>query len=99
MLQPIMETHQIPPYPHQSIHDHEEGRVLVEVAIGTDGTVSQATVVGPSGHQRLDAAAANFVKGYWRWQPATREGKPFVTNTRVSILFKLAPKPAAPAAR
>ncbi|HET7086383.1 MAG TPA: M56 family metallopeptidase [Rhizomicrobium sp.] len=95
MLQPIMETHQLPPYPKQSLHDREEGRVLVEVTIGTDGAVSQAAVVGPSGHQRLDAAAANFVKGYWRWQPPTRAGKPVTTNTRVSVLFKLGPKPSA----
>jgi len=94
VLRPIMETHQIPPYPKQSIHDREEGRVLVEVTIGTDGTVSQAAVVKPSGHQRLDAAAANFVKGYWRWQPPIRGGKPVTTNTRVSILFQLA-KPVA----
>ncbi len=99
MLQPIMATHQIPPYPKESIGLNEEGRVLVEVKIGTDGTVSDAVVVGPSGHQRLDAAAANFVKGYWRWQPPTRAGKPAVVNTRVSILFKLAPKPKAPTAQ
>jgi len=99
VLHPIMETHQLPPYPRQSIHDREEGRVLVEVKIGTEGTVTQATVVGPSGHERLDTAAANFVKGYWRWQPPTRAGNPVTTNTRVSILFKLAPKPAAPVAR
>lgn len=99
MLQPIMATHQIPPYPKESIGLKEEGRVLVEVKIGTDGTVSDAVVVGPSGHQRLDAAAANFVKGYWRWQPPTRAGKPAVVNTRVSVLFKLAPKPKAPTAQ
>jgi TonB family protein len=99
MLRPIMETHQIPPYPKESIGLKEEGRVLVEVTIGTDGTVSQAAVVQPSGHKRLDVAAANFVKGYWRWQPPTRAGNPVTTNTRVSILFKLAPKPAAPVAR
>lgn len=99
MLRPIMETHQIPPYPKQSMHDSEEGRVLVEVKIGTDGTVSQATVVGPSGHERLDTAAANFVKGYWRWQPPTRAGKPAEVNTRVSVLFKLKPKSETPAAR
>lgn len=90
-LRPIQETHQLPPYPAESIHLKEEGRVLVEVTIGTDGTVSQAVVVGPSGHERLDVAAANFVKGYWRWQPATRQGKPVTTKTRVSVLFKLKP--------
>jgi TonB family protein len=95
VLRPIMETRQLPPYPKESITLNEEGRVLVEVTIGTDGTVSQAVVVGPSGHQRLDAAAANFVKGYWRWHPASRAGKPVTANTRVSIDFKLAPKPVA----
>ena len=94
-----METHQIPPYPKQSLHNSEEGRVLVEVTIGTDGTVSQARVVGPSGYERLDVAAANFVKGYWRWQPPTRAGKPVVTGTRVSVLFQLAHKTKTPAAR
>jgi TonB family protein len=98
-IKPIMETHQIPPYPKESIRLQEEGRVLVGVTIATDGTVSQAVVVTPSGHQRLDAAAANFVKGYWRWQPPTRAGKPAVVNTRVSILFKLASKPKAATAR
>ena len=97
MLRPIKETRQLPPYPKESVTLQEEGRVLVEVTIGTDGTVSQAVVVGPSGHPRLDAAAANFVKGYWRWHPATRGGKPVTANTRVAIDFKLAPKSAAPA--
>jgi TonB family protein len=99
MLRPIMETHQLPPYPKESLTLKEEGRVLVEVGIGTDGTVSHAKVVGPSGHQRLDAAAANFVKGYWRWHPATRAGKPVPAKTRVSVLFKLGPKPATPVTR
>lgn len=94
-LRPITQTRQLPPYPKESVTLQEEGRVLVEVTIGTDGTVSQAVVVGPSGHQRLDAAAANFVKGYWRWHPATRAGKPVTANTRVAIDFKLAPKPVA----
>lgn len=99
VLRPIMETHQLPPYPKESITLKEEGRVLVNVAIGTDGSVSHTEVVGPSGHQRLDAAAANFVKGYWRWQPATRAGKPVTANTRVSILFQLKPKPVVPVTR
>lgn len=98
-LRPIQETRQLPPYPKESVTLQEEGRVLVEVTIGTDGTVSQAVVVGPSGHQRLDAAAANFVKGYWRWHPATRAGKPVTANTRVAIDFKLKPKPVAPITR
>ena len=90
-LTPIQETHMLPPYPAESKQLKEEGQVLLEVTIGTDGTVSRSRVVHPSGHQRLDLAAANFVQGYWRWQPATRGGKPVATTTRVSVLFKLKP--------
>jgi len=94
-LTPIQETHMLPPYPAESKQLKEEGQVLLEVTIGTDGTVSRSRVVQPSGHQRLDLAAANFVQGYWRWQPATRGGKPVATTTRVSVLFKLKPPPHA----
>ena len=73
--------------------------MLLGLTIGTDGAVSKAVVVKPSGHQRLDVAATEYVKSHWRWQPATRAGKPAVVNTRVSVLFKLAPKPVAPATR
>jgi protein TonB len=92
-LRPIQETHLLPPYPAESKQAREEGRVLLEVTIGTDGAVSRSRVVEPSGHQRLDVAAANFVQGYWRWQPATRAGKPVATTTRVSVLFKMRSPP------
>lgn len=97
-MRPIPETHMLPPYPADSKQAKEEGRVLLEVTIGTDGAVSHSRVVQPSGHQRLDVAANEFVKGYWRWQPATRAGKPVAATTRVSVLFKLAQtsKPASP---
>ena len=96
-IKPIMETHTLPPYPAESIHAHEEGQVLLAVTIGSNGAVSRASVFKPSGHQRLDDAAAQYVKDHWRWQPATKGGKPVATNTRVSVLFKLK-EPAKPAA-
>lgn len=93
VIKPIMETHTLPPYPAESIHAKEEGRVLLAVTIGADGGVSKASVFKASGHPRLDDAASRYVKDHWRWQPATKAGKPVATNTRVSVLFKLAPKP------
>lgn len=95
-IKPIMETHTLPPYPAESIHAHEEGRVVLAITIGANGAVSRTSVFKPSGHQRLDDAAAQYVKNHWRWQPATRSGKPVAADTRVSVLFKLAPKHAAP---
>jgi TonB family protein len=98
-IKPMMETHTLPPYPVESIHAKEEGVVLLAVTIGADGAVSRASVFKPSGHQRLDDAAARYVKDHWRWQPATRSGKPVVSDTRVAVNFKLKPKPADPAKR
>lgn len=96
-LRPMAETRSLPPYPQESIKLHEEGRVLLEVTIGTDGAVAQASVFKPSGHQRLDVAAVQHVKQHWRWHPATRAGKPVPATTRVAVDFKMAPKPVAPA--
>jgi len=96
-IRPIRETHTIPPYPKESKDLKEEGRVLVEVTIGTDGAVSRARIFKPSGHPRLDDAAAQYIKDHWRWQPATRAGKPVAVDTRVSVVFKLArPSKAKP---
>ena len=96
-IKPIMETHTLPPYPAESIHAREEGRVLLAVTIGADGAVSRASVFKPSGHPRLDDAASQYVKDHWRWQPATKGGKPVASDTRVSVNFKLKSKPKAPA--
>ena len=75
-LQPIRETHTLPPYPKESIHLKEPGRVKLAVTIGTDGAVSRAAVVEHSGHTGWTTPRPQFVKSHWRWQPATRAGKP-----------------------
>jgi TonB family protein len=95
-IRPIQETRSLPPYPKESIRLKEEGTVTLAVTVGTNGAVSQASVFKPSGHPRLDVAAAEYVKSHWRWHPATRAGKPVTTNTRVAVHFKLAPRPVAP---
>jgi TonB family protein len=100
-LRPVKETRSLPPYPKESIKLHEEGTVTLTVTVGTNGAVSRASVFKPSGHQRLDNAAAHYVKNNWRWYPATRAGKPVAQTTRVAVQFKLAhkPKPETPVTR
>ena len=97
-LRPVRETRSLPPYPTESVKLHEEGRVLLEVAIGTDGAVSQARVFKPSGHQLLDDVALWHVQKYWRWHPPMRGGKPVKATTRVAVDFKLQPKGFVPPA-
>ena len=96
-LRPVRETRSLPPYPKESIRLHEEGTVTLSVTVGANGAVSKAAVFKPSGHQRLDAAASQYVKEHWRWYPATRAGKPVPQTTRVSVHFKLKPKSEQPA--
>jgi TonB family protein len=95
MLYPIADTHTLPPYPKESVHLKEQGQVKLAVVIGKDGAVSRASLAEPSGHPLLDTAALQFVKDHWRWQPATRAGKPVTASTKVSVLFNL--KPPQPA--
>jgi protein TonB len=88
-LRPVMRTHTIPPYPPISVRLGEQGTVLMEVNITTEGNVDQCTVINSSGSERLDNAACDWVKARWRWQPPTFEGKTVSVKTRVSMKFDL----------
>jgi len=66
-----------------------EGSVLLGIVIGSNGHVAAASVIGSSGHSRLDEAARNWVVAHWRYQPATRNGKPIASREKVKIVFKL----------
>ena len=56
-----------------SRHLHEEGKVVVRVLIGADGTAHQAELRRSSGYDRLDRAALDTVRK-WRYVPGKRGG-------------------------
>ena len=68
----------------------EQGTTLMKVAIGTEGKVSECTVVNL---QRLDPARRRrllqYVKDHWTWQPPTQVGKPVTATTEVSVVWDL----------
>jgi protein TonB len=86
---PITATHTIPPYPPMARRLGREGRVLLGIVVGADGRVVTAGVVQSSGHSRLDEAARRWVVSHWRYRPATQNGRPVASRTRVEIVFKL----------
>jgi protein TonB len=88
-LKPIQRTHSIPPYPTISQRLGEQGTSQLQVAISTEGSVTDCKVVKSSGSERLDNAACEYVKGHWRWQPPTQEGKPVAVSTDVSVVWNL----------
>ena len=78
-----------PPYPSASRRLEEEGRVVVEVLVGADGRVQNASLARSSGYERLDRAALAQAERRWRFRPATRGGTPVESTKRVSVSFEL----------
>lgn len=75
-------------YPRISRQRNEQGRVLVSVFIGTDGTAQKAEIKVSSGFERLDQAALATVKS-WRYVPGKRGGVPEAMWFIVPINFVL----------
>jgi periplasmic protein TonB len=77
-----------PAYPPLSRRLGEQGRVVVRVLIGIDGTASQAEIRNSSGFERLDQAALKTVLK-WRYVPGKRAGVPEAMWFNVPINFVL----------
>lgn len=77
-----------PVYPHSARRAGVEGQVTVLLTVGTDGRVSSATVHRSSGSKALDQAAVRASRK-WRFSPATRAGKPVVTQLPAPFTFRL----------
>lgn len=76
------------PYPLLSQRRNEQGRVVVEVLIGIDGTAQRAQIKESSGFARLDQQALNTVLS-WRYVPGKRGGVPQAMTYSVPINFVL----------
>ncbi len=77
-----------PAYPSLSKRLGEQGKVVVRVLIGVDGTAQKAEVRSSSGFERLDQAAlATVLK--WRYAPGKRAGVPEAMWFNVPLNFVL----------
>ena len=77
-----------PNYPALSRRLGEQGRVVVRVLIGVDGSAQQAEIRNSSGFERLDQAALATVRS-WRYVPGRRGGIPEAMWFNVPINFIL----------
>jgi protein TonB len=77
-----------PRYPPVSKRLGEQGKVVVRVFIGVDGTATQAEVRTSSGFDRLDQTALNTVLG-WTYVPGKVNGEPKAMWFNVPINFVL----------
>lgn len=77
-----------PVFPSLSRRLGEEGRVLLQVRVGPDGSVRGITVSHSSGYPRLDNAATRAV-AHWRFLPASVNGIAVESTVTVPINFSL----------
>ena len=88
---------QAPDYPAVAQTNGEQGDVLVDVYVGTNGKPRKFKIHQSSGFADLDNAAAEAVAN-WRFVPAVENGDTASSWTTVKIHFELPhPEPAAAA--
>lgn len=75
-------------YPRLSRRLGEQGTVEVRMRVAVDGSVAAVELVKGSGFARLDEAALAGV-ALWRFEPAKRDGVPFVDWYRHLVTFQL----------
>ena len=75
-------------YPPISKRLNEQGRVVVQLTVEANGSVSNPKLVKSSGYSRLDDAALRCVS-YWHYHPATQAGKPIAVTTKAAIDYRL----------
>lgn len=75
-------------YPPQAIADSIEGRVIIQMVIKKDGTITDAKVAR-SVHPLLDAEALRVVNLMPKWQPGKHEGKAVNVRFTLPVVFKL----------
>lgn len=77
-----------PAYPAMSRRLREQGKVVVDVLIGADGSAQQARLKHSSGYDRLDQAALETVQR-WRYVPGRKGGVAMAMWFSVPINFVL----------
>lgn len=78
-----------PEYPEEERRAGVEGKTVIEVEVLADGTVGSAQVKqGVPGHPELDRAAVEAVMN-WKFEPATRDGKPVGMTVNIPLEFRL----------
>lgn len=76
-------------YPPDSIHQQEQGNVVVMYLVNEGGSVDACNVIASSGYSRLDIAACLMVTKRWKFKPAIQNGKPVPGYLTAEVVFQL----------
>jgi TonB family protein len=81
-------NNKMPPYPVMAKRMRQEGTVVLVVEVLENGTAGDIRIAVTSNSELLDKVALETVKK-WNFQPAKKEGTPYVQRLRIPITFKL----------
>jgi TonB family protein len=76
-----------PEYTDEALKAKLVGTVVLSLVVGTDGQPRDIKVVRPL-RDGLDQKAVDAVKS-WKFQPATKDGKPVAVQITVEVQFRL----------
>lgn len=85
---PLEYQNKPPVYPETARRKGSQGRVLLNVLVGTNGCVSEVVVEETSGFKILDEAAVSAVQK-WKFIPAQIGGIKFSSRIKIPIKFVL----------
>ena len=85
----ISEIGKNPVYPEAARKEHIDGKVILQVVIRQDGTVSSPTILEQDVEGYGFAASAREAVLSWRYDPATLAGKPVAVWMNIRVNFKL----------
>lgn len=73
-------------YPLEAVKNHHEGRVVLEVYVGSDDLVAGVHIRQSSGFTELDAAALDAARS-WRYTATRRDGVAVPSQVNVPVTF------------
>ena len=79
-----------PEYPQEARDQRIQGAVVLQIEISEAGDLKDARLI--SGHPLLAPPAIEAVK-QWKYKPYLLNGEPVQVETRVTVDFRLDPKP------
>jgi len=82
-----------PDYPDAARRAKKQGTVVLRCIVGEDGLVRDAQVK-TSLRGDLDASALQAVRE-WKFEPATKDGKPVAVQVNVEVTFRLYKDPSS----
>jgi len=74
----------MPAYPLLALQKNVQGRVVLQVTVGKDGSVQNVRLL--TGHPILATAVVDAVK-QWRYKPIYRDGEPVEADRRITVDF------------